>query len=96
MSKHNDEDQTLPILSLADQNTAEGAMERTFLAETLSPEDSNYNPEIDLEAMRDMRQALENRLKSPGSYLAPRATNVIGIITAPGQFPELSNYPHVP
>jgi hypothetical protein len=84
---------TLPYLSLADINTPVGAMERAFLAEARSPDDPEYNPQVNLEAMRDMRQVVENRLKAPSEYMARGATDAIGIFKAPDQFPELTTYP---
>ena len=69
-------------------------MERAFLAETRSPTASGYDAQVDLQAMRDMRQVIESRLKAPSEYMAKGATDAIGIFTAPGQFPELASYPN--
>lgn len=84
-------------ISLAPANTAQGAMERAFLAETLSPAyHGSYKSALDLPAMRNMRQVIENRLKNAAEYEARGAKNEIFILTAPSQFPEFRNYPVLP
>lgn len=57
------------------------------------PPGKNYDTNLDLQAMRDMRQVLENRLKDPSQYNARGATNETQIITAHGQFQGFGNCP---
>lgn len=83
-------------LSLAATDTPEGAMERNFLAETNGPETPSYDANADRDQMRDMRQAIENRLKHPAIYKARGAQNEIDILKAPGQFAGFANYPELP
>jgi len=72
-------------------------MERVFLAEVHSPDfAADYNAASALEAMRNIRQAIENRLKDPARYEARGATNEIDIIKAPGQVKDFGNYPNLP
>lgn len=94
MPNTNETKGALPFLALAPISTPQGAMERAFLAEARSPADPRYDPQVDLQAMRDMRQVVENRLKTPSEYMARGATNAIGIFKAPNQFPELKDYPN--
>jgi hypothetical protein len=93
MTKQKDENNLSNPITLAPFDTPEGEMERAFLTETRSPGNPKYDPKIDLEAMRDMRQVIENRLKAPESYAAKDRKDQIDILKAPGQFPEFKHYP---
>ncbi len=83
-------------LSLASENTPQGAMERDFLAEANGPQAPHYDASTDLGQMRDMRQAIENRMKNPADYEARGAQNEIDILKAPSQFQDFDNYPELP
>lgn len=80
-------------ISLDPENTPLGAMERVFLAETFEPSNTKYDRSTDLEHMRDMRQAIENRLKDPAEYDACGAKNEIDIVKMGHQIQGFSNYP---
>jgi hypothetical protein len=82
-------------ISLDPENTPQGTMERVFLAETYEPSKTTYDSSTDLEQMRDMRQAIENRLKDPAEYDARGAKNEIDIVKMGDQFQGFSNYPEL-
>ncbi|SIR44086.1 MULTISPECIES: hypothetical protein [Acidiphilium] len=79
---------------LASPSTNAGAMERLFLIEAYTPAYvGTYDASQNLIAMRLMRQTIENRLKSPGQYMARGATTEIEIIELGNQFAGFGTYP---
>jgi hypothetical protein len=79
---------------LADSSTDAGAMERLFLLEAYTPAYvGTYDATQNLAAMRLMRQTIENRLKSPGQYMAGGATTETDIIELGNQFAGFGTYP---
>jgi hypothetical protein len=81
-------------IGLADPSTNAGAMERLFLLEAYTPAYvGTYDATQNLVAMRLMRQTIENRLKSPGQYMAGGATAETDIIELGNQFAGFSTYP---
>jgi hypothetical protein len=93
MSDNNPASGAKQTISLDSKNTSLGAMERVFLAETYAPSNPHYVAGTDLEQMRDMRQAIENRLKDPAEYDARGAKNEIDIVKMGDQIQGFSNYP---
>ena len=79
------------------EQTAVGAMERVFLAETTSPGLPSYNADESLRAMRFMRQVIENRLNSHNPiYGAPVwAKTEIDVIRVGTQFRGFGRYPTI-
>ena len=68
-------------------------MERLFLLETMTPVRSGYNRVDSLQAMRIMRQTIENRLRAPAQYGAAGATTETEIIAVGNQFAGFGAYP---
>ena len=87
-------DAAAPTVALAAQDTDAGAMERLFLLEAPSPSYiGKYDPARNLEAMRLMRQTIENRLKSPSEYGARGAKTATDIVELGNQFAGFGRYP---
>lgn len=79
--------------ALPPETTASGAMARLFLLETTKPQDPRYDRTKSLEAMRLMRQTIENRLASPRHYMAAGAQDETDIIRLGNQFAGFDGYP---
>lgn len=91
-------DQTAPTrpIVLAPAGTDVGAMERLFLLEAVTPAyPRKFDADRNLEAMRLMRQTIENRLKSPQEYTAPGARTATDIIELGNQFAGFGGYPNL-
>ena len=87
-------DTKLTRVQIALEGTNQGAMERLFLLEAVTPGYKHiYKPDENLRAMRLMRQMIENRLRSPTEYNARGATNETDIVELGNQFAGFSNYP---
>jgi len=78
---------------LAAPNTDAGAMERLMLLETMTPARRDYNREDSIQAMRIMRQTIENRLRTPSQYGAPDAKTETDVIAVGNQFAGFGSYP---
>jgi hypothetical protein len=80
-------------IALDPEATDTGAMERLFLLEATTPGMPGYIAAENLQAMRLMRQTIENRLKSPAEYGARGATSETDIVDLGGQFAGFGGYP---
>lgn len=81
-------------ITLDAANTGAGAMERLFLLEAVTPSYvGKYDAARNLEAMRLMRQTIENRLKSSREYGARGARTTTDIIELGNQFAGFGSYP---
>ena len=82
------------VMTLAPPNTDAGAMERLFILEAYTPGvRGSYVALENLQAMRLMRQTIENRLKSPGEYGAKDASSETDMIELGNQFAGFGSYP---
>lgn len=80
-------------LSLAPVNTATGAFQRLFLAETLTPAWPTYESADSLRAMRLMRRMVENRLRLGRQYGAPKgARTIIDVISSDRELRGFGGY----
>jgi hypothetical protein len=78
-------------IALPDSSTVAGAVARLLLAESLTPATKAYDEAQVKRGMQAMKAALSNRLShNPAQFGAPKATSVLDILTAPGQFAGFS------